>query len=305
MSIIQQIYLSVGLAFIAIFVIAHEAISLMFRIQETLTAERPAGGGVSDENPYLYGGLLPEDLLRIKAISATVLGSLGLIMVFLQLSQAEGFGFVIILLTLLIFLVVFYISFTAPDAIVRMLYDRQMQKMNRQLVDAMNVLALALRSGKNFEAALPLVAEEIPQPLAGEFDRVVQEMQVGGVPVTTALQRMANRLPFKDMQIFVSSTLIVNKIGGSQADILDRSSDLIRQRFLIMQKCKALTAEGRFTAIAISLAPLFILFVNLLINYEMASQFVTHPIGILVLVGIGISDFLGYKILTRLTRSEF
>ncbi|MFW5870169.1 MAG: type II secretion system F family protein [Candidatus Sumerlaeota bacterium] len=305
MTIAGQIYLYIGFAFIAVFVLAHESISLMLRIQETLTSERPSAATMNDENPYIYGGLLPEDLLRIKVISATVLGGLGLIMVFLQLSQAEGFGFVIIILTVLIFLVVFYVSFSAPDTIVKMLYERKMEKMNRQLVDAMNVLALALRSGKTFEAALPLVAEEIPQPLAGEFDRVVQEMQVGGIPVDAALQRMANRLPFKDMQIFVSSTLIVNRIGGSQADILDRSSDLIRQRFLIMQKCKALTAEGRFTALAISLAPVFILFVNLLINYEMASQFVTHPVGILVLVGIGISDFIGYKILSRITRSEF
>ena len=61
-------------------------------------------------------------------------------------------------------------------------------------------------------------------------------------------------------------------------------SSPIRERFLILEKCLAMTAEGRFTAIAISLAPVFILAVNMVINYDMASKFVTHPIGILVLV---------------------
>jgi len=149
------------------------------------------------------------------------------------------------------------------------------------------------------------VAGGVPGKLGEEFDRVGQEMHVGGIPIEEAMTRVSERLPFKDMKIFVSSMLIVSRIGGSQAEILERSSQLIRERFLILEKCLAMTAEGRFTAIAISLAPVFILAVNMVINYDMASKFITHPIGILVLVAIGISDFIGYKILTSITKSTF
>jgi tight adherence protein B len=210
-----------------------------------------------------------------------------------------------ILLGILMLVVVFFISFTVPDKVIQFLQDKRIEKMNRQLADAMNILSLSLRSGKTFESALPVVAKELPSPLGEEFDRVVQEINVAGVPLKAALQRMAERVPFKDMHIFVSTVLIVLAVGGHQADILDRSSDLIRQRFQIKQKCKALTAEGRFTAIVISLAPIVILAGNLVVNYEMTSKFITHPIGILVLTAIGISDYVGYKILMRIVKSDF
>ena len=299
-----NLYFAVICAAGAIFLFAHEIMALIMRFQESMNYDR--GATPTDmHDPAQVIGLLPGDLLRIKAVTASILGVVGLSMVFMTLSNAKTFGFVIALVALLLFFVIMYVSFAIPDAILRMLYERRIRGMNRQLVDAMSVLSLALRSGKTFEAALPIVAEEIPGQLGAEFNRAVQEISVGGLALDKSLTRLAERLPFKDMQIFVSSMLIVHTIGGSQAEILDRSSQLIRERFLILEKCKSLTAEGRFTAVAISLAPLFVLIVNLIINNTMAAQFITHPIGILILTGITISDFIGYKILTHITKSDF
>lgn len=301
----QQLLPYIVLAFVAVFLLTREILAVMLRLQESFSAETHHLPTNDEVDPNLYGGLLPDDLVRIRMITAVLLGSLGLLMMIRQLAHAGDFGFVIVIMAGLIFLVVVYVSLTLPDAILKMLYERRMRTMNRQLIDAMTVLALALRSGKNFEDALPLVSEEIPSPLGEEFDRVVQEMRVGGVPLDQALKRLVERVPVKDMQIFVSTMNIVQTIGGSQADILERSAELIRERFLILEKCKALTAEGRFTAIAISLAPVFILMVNLLINHEMTAKFVSHPVGILVLISIAISDFIGYKILMSISKSEF
>jgi tight adherence protein B len=221
------------------------------------------------------------------------------------MASFKGFGFVVLVLAILVLIVVFYISFTVPDKIVQLLHAMRIEKMNRQLADAMNIISLALRSGKTFQSSLPIVAQEVPTPLGEEFERVVQEINVGGVPLKQALTRLSQRVKFKDMQIFVSTVLIVLQIGGQQADILDRSSELIRERFQIKMKCKALTAEGRFTAVSISLAPLVIIIANLVINYPMTIKFITHPLGMVVLVAIGISDFIGYKILSRIVKSDF
>lgn len=307
----SAVYGYIALAAAAVFVFAWEVVALLQRVQDSLKfkeeAVSGAGGGpqeVSQQDIATMTGLLPGDLLRIKVVTASLLGILGLVLIFIQYRHASDFGFILLILGVLLGGLVFYVSFVVPNAILRFLYERRMQTMNRQLVDAMGVLSLALRSGKTFESALPLVAHEVSPPLGTEFNRVVQEIGVGGASIEEAMQRMAERIPFKDMQIFVSTMLIVQGIGGSQADILDRSAELIRQRFILMQKCKAMTAEGRFTALAISLAPVFILGVNFIINYDMTMAFVTHPVGVLVMTAIAISDFIGYKILTALTKSE-
>ena len=307
----NNITLYIVCAAVAVFVFAWEIVSLMMAVQQSMKFAEEGGGPASGKpgdptqgDIATITGLLPGDLLRIKVITASVLGAVGVVLILAQYRSASDFGLILLILGTILAVMVFYISFVVPDAILRLLYNRRMQTMNRQLVDALSVLALALRSGKTFEAALPLVAAEVPPPLGAEFNRTVQEIAVGGAPIEQALQRMAERVPFKDMQIFVSTMLIVQGIGGAQADILDRSAELIRQRFIIMQKCKAMTAEGRFTALAISLAPVFILGVNFIINYPMTVQFVSHPVGILVLSAIALSDFVGYKILAALTRSE-
>jgi Flp pilus assembly protein TadB len=299
----------IAMAFVAIFILAHESLQIMLRLQESLVSGTSVTLGHGEETDMAVrrgaGGLLPEDLIRIKMILAILLGAIALSMIFSQAGNFGEFSFVMIMLSILMMIVVFFVSFTVPDKIIQLLNDIRTEKMNRQLADAMNILALSLRSGKTFNAALPVVAKELPSPLGEEFDRMVQEINVAGVPLRQAMQRLAHRIPFKDMQIFVSTVLIVLTVGGQQADILDRSSELIRERFQIKQKCKALTAEGRFTAVAISLAPPVILIGNLLVNYDMTLKFITHPIGILVLVAIGISDFIGYKILIRLVKSDF
>jgi Flp pilus assembly protein TadB len=300
---------SIACAGLAIFILVLQTMEILMRIQESLHSGSSVALGHGSETDMSVrraaGGLLPEDLLRIKMLVGIVLGAIVIALLLSQIGNFRDFGFVMILLGMLMLLVVFFISFTVPDKVIAFLQEKRIEKMNRQLADAMNILSLSLRSGKTFEAALPVVAKELPSPLGEEFERVVQEIAVAGVPLRSALQRMSERVPFKDMQIFVSTVLIVLAVGGHQADILDRSSDLIRQRFQIKQKCKALTAEGRFTAIVISLAPMAILAGNLVVNYEMTFKFITHPIGILVLTAIGISDYIGYKILMRIVKSDF
>lgn len=302
----QIIWLYIAVVAVAVFMVAMELARALSRAQESLAAAESSRSAGDDTMATVNrGALLPEDRLRIKIVIAVTLGSLFAVLGLTQVSNLARFSVAGGVLGALLFVVVVYASFFIPDKIFDLLHNRRLERMNRQLVEAMNVLALALRSGRTFENALPVVAEQVPYPLGEEFERAVQEIQVGGVPLEAALRRLERRVPVKDMQIFISTVLIVNAVGGSQADILDKNAQLIRERFRIKQKIHALTAEGRFSALSISLAPVFVLVVNFLMDPETVTMFVTNPIGMLILVAIGISDYIGYRVLANMASIEF
>jgi len=287
------------MAGMAIFLFVWELGKIVLVLKDSATAMDAAKSDAAS------GQMLPEDRLRIKVVLAVIMGSLFGMLGMTQISKLQSFSVASTFLFLLLIVIAGYISFFLPDKVFQYLYTRRLEKMNRQLIDAMNVLAMALRSGRTLEGALPLVATQIPMPLANEFERAVQEIKVGGVLLDDALRRLAERVPIKDMHIFVSTVLIVNKVGGSQADILEKNAHLIRERFRIKQKIHALTAEGRFSAFAISLAPLAVLMINFLIDPETMTMFVTNPIGMLALFAIGVSDYIGYMILSKQVQIEF
>lgn len=250
-------------------------------------------------------GVLPEDRQRAKLFLFIILGVLSASLFYYLKSYFLQFPFIFISLSLLSVFITFYTALVVPDIFFRFLFNKHLLKMNKQMIDVLNILSLTLRSAKNFEEALPIIASQIPPPLGAEFDRVVQEVNIGGDKMENALQRLAERVTFKDMEIFVSTVLIIKAIGGSQADLMDKYARLIRERFRIMDKIRALTAEGRFSAISIALAPLFVLIVNYFIDPDTISLFVKHPIGILILLGIGVSDYIGYKILYQIMSVSF
>lgn len=291
----------IGLIAVAILIFVFEIVRIVMQTQDSIAS---ASMG-SSSTPGSHSGMLPEDRLRVKFMMAATLGGAFLVLAIFKMGSLVEHSVASVCLGMLLMIITIYASFVVPDKVFDMLQERRLEKMNRQLVDAMNVLALALRSGRTFEGALPVVATQIPQPLAEEFERVVQEVNVGGVALDQALTRLAERVPVKDMQIFVSTSLIVSGVGGSQADILDKNAQLIRERFRIKQKIHSLTAEGRFSAFAISLAPVFILLINFLIDSETVTLFVTNPIGMLILFAIFTSDYIGYVILSKLVKIEF
>lgn len=301
MTQLPYIYILASAA--AVFLFAFEIARIVLRAKASLAVLETPGADAGGADSSM--GLLPEDRFRIKMLVAGILGGAFCALALTQIGHLERFGATSALLGILLFVVLIYTSFVVPERVFHFLRERRLEKMNRQLVEAMNVLALALRSGRNFENALPLVADQIPSPLGAEFERCVREIEVGGATLAQSLQRLAKRVPVKDMEIFVSTVLIVNQVGGSQADILDKNAELIRERFRIKQKIHALTAEGRFSAFSISLAPVFILTINFLMDPETVTEFVTNPIGLLILVAIGVSDYIGYRVLSNMTKIEF
>lgn len=123
-----------------------------------------------------------------------------------------------------------------------------------QLPDAMGLIARALRSGHSLPSALSVISDEMPAPVATEFGMAFEEQNLG-VPIDKALRSMLKRMPNLDLKFFVTAVAIQKQSGGDLAEILDKISYVIRERFKILGTVAALTAEGRLSGIVLMALP--------------------------------------------------
>ena len=128
------------------------------------------------------------------------------------------------------------------------------KKMEEQFPVALDVFVRGLRAGHPIAAALDLLTVEMPDPIGSQFGLVVDEVTYGA-ELRDALQAMADRWDLDDMRMFVVSLSVQSETGGNLAEILDNLSKVIRERHSMMLKVRALSSEGRMTAIMLSILP--------------------------------------------------
>ena len=127
---------------------------------------------------------------------------------------------------------------------------RRLGKFEAQLADALELMARALRSGHSLSSGLHVVASEMPDPIAKEFNKVHEEQNLG-ISVEQALKNLLKRIPNMDLQFFVIAVCIQRQCGGDLAEILGKISGLVRERFKILGQVKALTGEGRISGVVL------------------------------------------------------
>ncbi len=133
--------------------------------------------------------------------------------------------------------------------------NRTRKKMQAQFPVALDVFVRGLRAGHPIAAALDLLTVEMPDPIGSQFGLVVDEVTYGA-ELRDALQAMADRWDLEDMRMFVVSLSVQSETGGNLAEILENLSGVIRERQSMMLKVRALSSEGRMTAIMLTALPI-------------------------------------------------
>ena len=133
---------------------------------------------------------------------------------------------------------------------------RMRKKMQSQFPVALDVFVRGLRAGHPIAAALELLTVELPDPIGTQFGLVVDEVTYGA-ELRDALQNMADRWDLDDMRMFVVSLSVQSETGGNLAEILENLSKVIRERQSMMLKVRALSSEGRMTAVMLTGLPIF------------------------------------------------
>lgn len=125
--------------------------------------------------------------------------------------------------------------------------QRRVTMFERQLPEALELVSRALRAGHAFSVGLKMVGEEAADPIGKEFRQVFDEVSMG-VSLPQALDNMTRQVDSVDLRFFITSVLVQRETGGNLAEIIDSLAGLIRQRFELQLRVKALSAEGRISA---------------------------------------------------------
>ncbi len=142
---------------------------------------------------------------------------------------------------------------------------RVRKRIQDQFPVALDVFVRGLRAGHPIASALDLLTAEMPDPIGSQFGIVVDEVTYGA-ELRDALEMMAERWDSDDMRMFVVSLSVQSETGGNLAEILENLSSVIRERQSMMLKVRALSSEGRMSAVMLSALPLLVFTVLFLFN---------------------------------------
>ena len=182
------------------------------------------------------------------------------------------------------------------------LYYRKRQRLaeiHRQLPDALELIGRALRAGHALFVGMKMVGNEMRDPLASEFKRGFDEISMG-VSVQDSLSHLADRVELMDVKFFVTSVNIQRETGGNLAEIIESLSRLIRKRFELKLKVRALSAEGRISAIILMSLPFGMALTFHFINPEYLTPLFTDPMGQKMVAGAAIMMVLGGIVMKRM-----
>jgi tight adherence protein B len=191
----------------------------------------------------------------------------------------------------------------APLAFVRYKRSQRFNQIEQELPEALDLMVSALRAGHSLVAALRLVAYESPEPIGGEF-RICFDEQNYGLELRTAMDNLVSRVPLQDLRIVVTAILIQKESGGNLAEVLDKASYLIRERFRLRRQVRIHTAQGRMTGWILSFLPLVLGVGLYFVNPQTMSILWTRAIGIKLLYTSAAMTITGALIIRKIVNME-
>jgi tight adherence protein B len=136
--------------------------------------------------------------------------------------------------------------------------DKRAKAFLKNFPDAIDLIVRGLRSGLPVSESFVVVSQEIPDPVGSTFINITNTMKLG-VPMEKALQDMARKLDLTEFNFFTTSIILQRETGGNLAEILNNLSEVLRGRFLMRMKIKAMSSEARASAMIIGALP-FVVF---------------------------------------------
>ena len=150
-----------------------------------------------------------------------------------------------------------------PRWVVGFLGKKRMKKFSLAFADAVDILVRGIKTGLPVHDCFKIIARESPEPLAGEFQRLVEGMGVG-LSLSQALNKMYERMPTPELNFFAIVIAIQQKSGGNLAEALSNLTTVLRARRLMGEKIKALSSEAVASAgIIASLPPVVMIMVTI------------------------------------------
>lgn len=153
---------------------------------------------------------------------------------------------------------------------------KRISNFEEQLPDALDLMVRSLKVGHPINAAVGIVAREMPDPLGTEFGMIADEATYG-MQISEALDRLVARIPVPDLKFFAIAIAIQASSGGNLAEVLEGLSQVIRARFKLFRKVRAITAEARWSGWFLSVFPVVALLLVQVVQPDYYNDVADHP----------------------------
>jgi tight adherence protein B len=174
---------------------------------------------------------------------------------------------------------------------------------DKALPDTMNLISRAVRAGNSVQAAFEIAGRDSQDPVRTEFAVLSGQIQFG-LPQTDALLQMSERIPTPDLRFLVTALLVQRSSGGNLPEILDRVTNMIRERIRINGELRVKTAQGRLSGIILMSLP-FVLGIGMkIMNPTWLDPLFNDPIGHLLLYYSAVSLTIGSVMIYLITKPE-
>jgi tight adherence protein B len=190
-----------------------------------------------------------------------------------------------------------------PLAYVKRAARKRVARFEELFPEALGFISRSMRAGHAFSVAIEMVHREFSEPLAGEFRRTFEEQNLGQ-PIEIVLKKLTHRIPSMDVQFFVSAVLMQKRTGGNLAELLDKLAQIIRERFKLRARVRAISAQGLMSGRILASIPLAVAVLMFVVNPQYARFFVDDPMGHQMVAGAVALELVGYLIIKKIVIIE-
>jgi tight adherence protein B len=185
------------------------------------------------------------------------------------------------------------------------LYKRKLRfnKFEQQLPEALDLMVSAMRAGHSLNSSMDLVANEVANPVGGEF-RICFDEQNYGLELKSAMHNLMSRVPLQDLKMVITAILIQKESGGNLAEVLDKVAYVIRERFRLRRQIRTHTAQGRLTGWILSILPLVLGTALYFVSPETMSLLWKRDIGIKLMWTAGAMTVVGALIIRKIVNMD-
>jgi tight adherence protein B len=223
----------------------------------------------------------------------------------MSLAAAGGLGLLTLLFShmLLAAVAAALLGLALPILWLKLKYRKRLRRFEEQFPEALDLLSRAIRAGHAFQTAMGMVADELPQPVGTEFKKSFDQQNFG-LPLSEALNGLAQRVPLMDVKFFVTAVQIQRETGGNLAEILDNLAHVVRERFKILRQVRVHTAHGRFTGYVLLGLPAFLAIALMFINPEHMKMLFTVKMGQMMVIGAIVMQTIGFFWIKQVIKIE-
>jgi tight adherence protein B len=189
----------------------------------------------------------------------------------------------------------------APLLVVQFLRKRRREKLRSQLPDAFDLMARIIRAGQTMTQAQQAIADEFERPIAAEFSLCYEQQNLGLAP-EIALRDLARRTGLLEVKIFITALLVQQQTGGNLAELLEKLSTVVRERFTTRGKIQSLTAEGRLQGLVLLCLPTGLFLIMLMMNRDFSVVLLDYPN---LLMGVLAAQVLGAFWIRKIVNFDF